>query len=146
MENAELIDRAKAKAGNMSELARRVGVTREFLYRVRNNTSPMPVDLAADLARICGENEAVAAFETLAARSADESRRARWLKLAKAASVLAIFAMVIPGISLADSTAYDSRDDVQSLYIMRTAKFIAVGIGCALLTVAVALAILQGPF
>ncbi|MCK5806146.1 MAG: helix-turn-helix transcriptional regulator, partial [Lentisphaeria bacterium] len=106
MDNAALIDRAKAKVGNMSELARRVGVTREFLYRVRNEKTPMTVDLAADLAQICGENEAVVTFEVLASRSTDDSHKSRWLKLAKAASVLAIFAAIIPGVSLYSSTSY----------------------------------------
>lgn len=74
-----LIDNAIEKCGSAAELARRMGIDRAEITKLRQGKRPISPELAAELADIAGEDAREAAIHAIIERNAD-GRKGHLLK------------------------------------------------------------------
>lgn len=125
----ELIDRALKVCQTRYALAKRLNFNEGNLNAIYRGKNPMPPGLAARIAEVAGEDPALSALETLAAKETDPAARAELARLFRLpAGAVSTVAAIVAGALLAGTspnadaavTGAHARASDQGLYIMLT--------------------------
>lgn len=106
-ENAEFLDLARTRAGLKSDyqLAKRLGITRQYVSKMRAGIVPIPEHVAEELGDLTGIDGGVIYAEMMAARAKRTDARTFWERIAR--SLAAALAVVFVGffVSATDAPA-----------------------------------------
>lgn len=96
MQHAELlIDKAVKICGSASELARRMGIDRAEVTKLRQETRPLSPELAAELADIAGEDARQAVIDAVIERNRDGKKGPRLAQILGKALAAGVAAMCL---------------------------------------------------
>lgn len=107
--NAEFLDLARERAGLTSDyqLAQRLGITRQYVSKIRAETVPIPEPVADQLGELIGIDGGVVYAEMMAARAKRTDVKVFWERVARslAATLAAVFIGVSVGVPDASARA-----------------------------------------
>ena len=118
---AALIDKAIEMCGSASELARRMGIDRAEITKLRQGKRPMSPELAAEIADLAGEDARQAVIDAIIARNA-EGRKGQLLReilgkaLAAGVAAMLVFSYNKDSISATEPIAKNDLTIQQAIH------------------------------